>query len=248
MDRRVAIYAISDLHLSFNRSVHIDQIDPEKDIVKPMDIFGWDERYYDRVRDNWRKLISDQDTVLIPGDISWALKQKEALHDLNWISQLPGHKVLSPGNHEYYYHSKNKIRNILPANMEWLDADFAVVEEKVICATRGWTLPTDRFFDEEDDRKIYNRQVGRLQMSLESAVSYHPNKDIIVMLHYPPVNKSGETSGFWELVKQYNVKYCIYGHLHGKAILDAVEGEVDGIPLKLVSCDALDFSPFRIWS
>jgi predicted phosphohydrolase len=245
MDNRVAIFAISDLHLSFNKPVHIDQIDPENDITKPMELFGW-EKHYDRIRDNWRKRITTDDTVLIPGDISWALKQKDALHDLEWVAQLPGHKILSPGNHEYYYHSKNKIRNILPPNMEWLDADFTVAEGKLICATRGWTLPTDRHFVEEDDRKIYDRQVGRLRLALETAVATHPDKDIIVMLHYPPINKNGTTSGFWELMKHYAVKYCIYGHLHGKSINDAVEGKMDGIELKLVSCDALLFTPMQM--
>jgi uncharacterized protein len=245
MSKRVAIYAISDLHLSFNKPVNIDQINPTSDITKPMELFGW-ERHYDRIRDNWRKLITDIDTVLIPGDISWALKLETAKNDLQWVGQLPGRKVLSPGNHEYYYHSKNKIRNILSADMEWLDADYTVVEGKVICATRGWTLPTDRNFVEEEDRKIYDRQIGRLRLSLETAVAKHPEKDIIVMLHYPPINKSGHTSGFWELIKQYRVKYCIYGHLHGKAIHDAVEGDIDGISLKLVSCDALKFCPILI--
>ncbi|MCH5584151.1 metallophosphoesterase [Shimazuella sp. AN120528] len=245
MEKRVAIYAISDLHLSFNKSVDIDRINPENDITKPMELFGW-EKHYDRIRDNWRKLIKDTDTVLIPGDISWALKLETAMNDLQWIEQLPGRKVLSPGNHEYYYHSKNKIRKVLPSNMEWIDADYTVVEGKVVCATRGWTLPTDRNFNETEDRKIYDRQIGRLRLSLETAVAKQSGKDIIVMLHYPPLNKTGGNSGFWELMKQYNVKYCIYGHLHGKAIHEAVEGYIDGIQLKLVSCDALQFCPIAI--
>jgi predicted phosphohydrolase len=243
---RVAIYAISDLHLSFNKPIHIDQIKPEEDITKPMELFGWD-KHYDRIRDNWRQMVTEDDTVLIPGDISWALKPAEALYDLKWVEQLPGHKVFSPGNHEYYYHSKNKIRNILPPRMEWLDADYTVVENKVVCATRGWMLPTDRNFVEADDRKVYDRQVGRLKLSLESAAKDHPDKAIIVMLHYPPINKGASTSGFWELIKQYRVSSCMYGHLHGNAILDAVEGVIDGISLKLVSCDALNFSPYLIW-
>lgn len=241
----MAIYAISDLHLSFNKSVDIDQINPESDITKPMELFGW-EKHYDQIRDNWRNLITDTDTVLIPGDISWALKLDTATNDLQWVEQLPGRKVLSPGNHEYYYQSKNKIKKVLPPNMEWLDADFTVAEDKVICATRGWILPTDRNFAEDEDRKIYDRQIGRLRLSLDTAVEKHPEKDVIVMLHYPPLHKNGESSGFWELIKQYNVKYCIYGHLHGKAIHDAVEGVIDGITLKLVSCDALGFCPIPI--
>jgi predicted phosphohydrolase len=240
----MAIYAISDLHLSFNKPVSLDEIDPSA-ITKPMEVFGWEE-HYNQIRDHWRASIRDTDTVLIPGDISWALKLEDAKNDLDWIDQLPGHKVLSPGNHEYYYHSKNKVRNILPATMEWIDADFTVVEGKVICATRGWMLPTDHQFDEERDRKIYERQIGRLRLSLESATCAYPEKEIIVMLHYPPLNKYGKTSGFWELLQQYRVKQCIYGHLHGNAINEAIQGEIDGISLLLVSCDALQFRPILL--
>jgi predicted phosphohydrolase len=240
----MSIYAISDLHLSFNKAVDIDQISPTKDVIKPMELFGWDQ-HYDRIRDHWRNLISDTDTVLIPGDISWALKLHDAANDLGWIAQLPGRKVLSPGNHEYYYNSKNKIRSVLPPRMEWLDADFTVVEEKVVCATRGWTLPGERNFMETDDRKIYNRQVGRLRMALESATTAHPDKEKIVMLHYPPVSKYVRSSDFLTLLIEYQVKLCIFGHLHGKAVHDAVEGMVDGVKCKLVSCDALHFSPIK---
>jgi predicted phosphohydrolase len=241
----VAIYAIADLHLSFNKQINIDHINSETDITKPMELFGWDQ-HYNRIRDHWRELIKETDTVLIPGDISWALKLEDAIHDLNWIAQLPGRKVLSPGNHEYYYHSKNKVRSVLSPGMEWLDADFTVVEEKVVCATRGWMLPGERYFVEADDRKIYNRQVGRLRLALESASKAYPDKEKIVMLHYPPVSKHVHTSDFLELMVEHQVNLCIYGHLHGKAIRDAVEGMVTGVELKLVSCDALNFVPVKL--
>lgn len=241
----MAIFAISDLHLSFQRKVSLYDINPEVDIEKPMELFGW-ERHYDQIRDHWMKLVSEEDTVLIPGDISWAMKLEAALNDFHWISQLPGKKVFSPGNHEYYYNSKKKIREALPERMEWLDADFTVVEDVVVVATRGWTLPGDRYYKEEEDRRIYERQVGRLKLGLEAAHKTHPEREKIVMLHFPPITKHASESGFMDLMKQYQVSICLYGHLHGPAIEEAIQGKVEGIELKLVSCDALDFCPVRI--
>lgn len=242
----MAIYALSDLHLSFNRQVSLYDIDPNTDIDKPMDVFGWDQ-HYNQIRDHWLNTVKPEDTVLIPGDISWAMKLDAARYDFGWIYQLPGKKVLSPGNHCYYAQSKKKVRQMLPDGMEWIDADYTLVEGKVVAGTRGWTLPGDKFYTEENDRKIYERQVGRLEIALEKAEREEPDKDKIVMLHYPPVTPMASESGFMEIMQQYDVKLCVYGHLHGKAQEDAVEGNVNGIELRLVSCDAVGFCPVKIW-
>jgi uncharacterized protein len=242
----LAIYALSDLHLSFNREVSLYDIDPEKDIDKPMDVFGWD-RHYHQIRDHWLNTVNPEDTVLIPGDISWAMKLEVARYDFGWIHQLPGKKVLSPGNHCYYAQSKKKVRQMLPEGMEWIDADYTLVEGKVVAGTRGWTLPGDKFYNEEEDRKIYERQVGRLEIALGMAEREHPDKEKIVMLHYPPVTPMASESGFMDLMKNYGVKLCVYGHLLGRAQEDAMEGNVDGIELRLVSCDAVGFCPVKIW-
>lgn len=210
-----------------------------------MDIFGWHKHYND-VRDHWLSLIGEDDTVLIPGDISWALKLEDALNDFHWLHQLPGNKVLSPGNHEYYVHSKKKVRDALPPKMTWLDADITVVENYVIAATRGWSLPGDNGFTENEDRKIYERQAGRLRMALEAAQKEYPDLEKIVMLHFPPVTKTAKESKFFELLKEYKVACCVYGHLHGKAHADAIQGVVDGVELYLVACDAIQFSPVKI--
>jgi uncharacterized protein len=241
----LAIYALSDLHLSFKRAVTLYDIDPVQDIEKPMDLFGWD-RHYEKIRDHWLRVVSQDDTVLIPGDISWAMKLEVARFDFGWISQLPGKKVLSPGNHCYYVSSKKKVRAALPERMEWIDADYTLVEGKVVAGTRGWTLPGDRFFKEDEDRKIYERQVGRLRIALEAAQKDHPDKEKIVMLHFPPITKTSTESGFMDVMKEFGVRMCIYGHLHGKAGEDAIQGEVDGITLRLVACDAVDFCPVKI--
>lgn len=241
----MAIYALSDLHLSFNKPVSLFEIDPENDIEKPMDVFGWD-RHYERIRDHWLERVSPEDTVLIPGDISWAMKLDTARYDFGWINQLPGKKVMSPGNHCYYAQSKKKVREALPEGMEWIDADYTTVEGLVVAGTRGWTLPGDRFYNEEEDRKIYERQVGRLRIALELAAREQPEREKIVMLHFPPLTKSATESGFMDVMKEYGVTLCVYGHIHGKAAEEAIQGTVDGIELKLVACDALDFCPVKI--
>lgn len=216
------------------------------DIDKPMDVFGWDQ-HYNQIRDHWLNTVKPEDTVLIPGDISWAMKLDVACYDFGWIHQLPGKKVLSPGNHCYYAQSKKKVRQMLPEGMEWIDADYTLVEGKVVAGTRGWTLPGDKFYIEENDRKIYERQVGRLEIALEMAEREEPDKEKIVMLHYPPITPMASESGFMDIMKKFGVKLCVYGHLHGKAHEDAIEGNVNGIELRLVSCDAVHFCPVKIW-
>ncbi|PTX53898.1 hypothetical protein C8P63_12516 [Melghirimyces profundicolus] len=241
----MSIYAIGDLHLSFNKPVGLYDVDFETDVDKPMDIFGW-ERHYEKIRDRWVETVGPEDTVLIPGDISWALRLEQARYDLEWIHALPGKKVLSPGNHCYYAQSKKKVREALPEGMEWVDADYTLVEGKVVAGTRGWNLPGDSMWEEETDRKIYERQVGRLKMALESAAKDHPDKERIVMLHFPPVTRRVVSSGYMDLLKEYDVKVCVYGHLHGRSHRDAVEGQVEGVRLQLVSCDYIGFAPVPV--
>ena len=239
---QVAIFAISDLHLSFNKPTGLFDVDHEKDVYKPMDVFGW-ERHYEKIRDAWLETVGEADTVLIPGDISWGMKLEEARHDFEWISQLPGRKVMSPGNHCYYAQSKKKVRQALPEGMEWIDADYTVVEGVAVAGTRGWILPGDRYWDEERDRKIYERQVGRLRLALEAAARNCPDLPRVAMLHFPPVTRKITASGFLEVMKEFDVQTCVYGHLHGEAHKESVEGEFEGIYLQLVSCDYLNFRP-----
>lgn len=238
----MAIFAISDLHLSFNKPTELFGVNHDEDVYKPMDVFGWD-RHYEKIRDAWLERVGEQDTVLIPGDISWGMNLEEARHDFDWIAQLPGRKVMSPGNHCYYAQSKKKVRQALPEGMEWIDADYTLVEGMVVAGTRGWTLPGDWLWEEERDRRIYERQVGRLRLALESAVRDHPDLPRVVMLHFPPVTKRIPDSGFLEVMKEFEVRTCVYGHLHGSAHKEAVEGEHESIYLQLVSCDYLNFRP-----
>lgn len=227
------IYAISDLHLS--------NANP-----KPMDIFGdnWKD-HWNKIKNDWLEKVKEGDIILIPGDISWALTLDEALLDLIEISKMPGRKILSRGNHDYWWSSPAKMRKALPHDMEIVQNDFIETEEFLICGTRGWILQGDERFD-ENDSKIFNREIIRLGLSLSKASSCS-DKPIIVMMHFPPFNEKKEPSEFIEVMNNYNVKYCVYGHLHGESLKNVREGVHHNINFIMASCDYLNFRLKRIF-
>lgn len=228
----MSVYAISDLHLS--------KVNP-----KPMDIFGpnW-ENHWEKIKADWIDNVSDEDTVLIPGDISWALSLDDAFPDIMEISKLPGKKILLKGNHDYWWSSLSKVKNILPADIDVIQNNFKDVGDYYICGTRGWMLPDDDRFKSED-MKVYKRELIRLELSL-SGLPFPRSKKVIVMLHYPPVYEKGKPSEFIEIMKKHNVDTCVYGHLHGENLKRVVEGQVEGINLYMVSCDYLGFKVKKI--
>lgn len=228
----MGLYAIGDLHFSFASS-------------KPMDIFGEQWKEHDkRIMENWKKIISPEDTVLIPGDISWGMRFADAAADLDVIDGLPGRKVLLSGNHDYWWKSSSKLAGHYP-RMKFLKNDAAVWKNWFLCGARGWTCPNDMAFTAEDE-KIYRRELIRLRLSLDCAMGQGAEK-ILVMLHFPPVNEKHEPSGFTELFSQYPVKEVVYGHLHGETSHRmALEGNREGIRYQLTSSDYLDFCPKRI--
>ncbi len=210
-----------------------------------MDIFG--DQWVDhpkRIERSWLEKIKADDTVLVPGDVSWGLKLQEAMVDLEWLNNLPGRKILIKGNHDYWWKTISKL-NTLYDNMHFLQNNCYLYEEYAICGTRGWLCPNDSNFSQKDT-KIYLRELNRLELSLQQAKKNRCDK-IIVMLHYPPTNEKKETSGFIELLMQYQVKTVIYGHLHGKKYYDfGIQGERDGIQYYLTSSDYLNFEPLKI--
>lgn len=234
----MAIYAISDLHLSFGNN-------------KPMDIFGvnW-ENHTEKIKTDWLKKVKNDDLVLLPGDFSWAMYLQDTYQDFEYLNKLPGKKLLLKGNHDYWWTTVTSMRKFLKENkfqnIDFLYNNSFEYENKILCGTRGWSL-----VDEEIDEKLINRELGRLELSLQDgAKKTGENKEIIVFMHYPPITKnkilSEEEMKFIELMKKYNVKRCYYGHLHGNSIYDAVEGKIQGIELKLVSADGLDFKLIKI--
>lgn len=224
----MALYAISDLHLAFNDD-------------KPMDIFGekW-SRHDEKIKNNWIKKINEDDTILIAGDISWAMRAEDSMLDLQWIEDLPGKKIISKGNHDYWWGSITRLNSKFE-NTKFLQNNFYEYGEYAICGTRGWICPgTDRF--NEKDKKIYLRELIRLRLSLDSAKKAGFNK-FIVMLHYPPTNEKFEESGFVEILKEYEVEKVIYGHLHGPSLSRVLNGMRDGIEYIMTSADFIDFNP-----
>lgn len=227
----MALYAISDLHLSLNTD-------------KPMDIFGENWTAHDqKIKENWLQKIKDEDTVLIAGDISWAMKWEESEADLKWIDSLPGNKIISKGNHDYWWNSITKL-NAKFENTKFLQNNYYVYKEYAICGSRGWICPGSDKFTEKDE-KIYSRELIRLRLSLDSAKKAGFNK-FIVMIHYPPTNEKFEESDIVKLFKEYNVEKVIYGHLHGPALRRVLEGVNDGVEYIMTSGDYIDFDPVKI--
>ena len=228
----MALYAIGDLHLSSNSD-------------KPMDVFGshW-LFHHEKIRSSWLCNVDSEDTVLIAGDISWAMRLQEAKGDLNWIAELPGNKILIRGNHDYWWCSISKLNKLYP-NMDFIQNNYFEYNSYAICGTRGWISPNNNRFTDEDS-KIYMREVGRLELSLKAATKAG-NKKIIAMLHYPPTNDQLEPSLFTELLESYNVEQVVYGHLHGiDSYAAGLRGQHRGINYHLVSCDYLDFNLLKI--
>lgn len=230
------IFAIADLHLSMDMNVD-----------KPMDIFGmgW-ENHALRLEENWRNAIDDGDIVILPGDLSWGLKFEEALSDLEWIHSLSGNKVIFKGNHDLWWNGINKL-NSLYEDMHFVQNEaYLANDELAICGTRGWILPdTDEFTDQ--DEKIYLRELRRLETSLKDARSKGA-KEILAVMHYPPAYINNLNTEFTDLLNEFNVKTCIYGHLHGaNNFRKALTGEYNGINYKLVSLDYLGAKPKLIY-
>lgn len=229
------VYAISDLHLALS-------------ISKPMDIFGdrWTD-YMNKIQTHWREIIREEDTVILPGDISWATYMEEALEDFMYIDRLPGKKIISKGNHDYWWSTQSKLQKFLLehnfTSIQFMHNNSFDLGSFVVCGTRGWDCPADDNFSAED-RKIYLRELQRLEISLQTALQY--DKDILVALHYPPFSSRKQVSGFVDILHKYGVKKCIYGHLHGEGFRNAVEGIRDGIEYHLVSADYLNFRPFLL--
>ena len=231
------IFAIGDLHL------------PGGD-KKPMDVFGahW-ENHFERIEKDWRERVADEDVVLIPGDISWAMQLEPALEDLRRISQLPGRKLILRGNHDFWWSSLTQLRCSLPENMHAVQNDAYDAGDVVFCGSRGWTLPQAGNTEvgqgkaASQDEKIYRREVMRLEMSLKAAKRLAGDRPIFAMMHYPPLLPEYARGGteFTRLMTEYGVVRCVYGHLHGPSVQRGYNGLYNGVQYDLVSCDALGF-------
>lgn len=209
-----------------------------------MDIFGdnW-KKHEEKIIYNWKSTIKDDDLILIPGDISWALKCEDAYEDLKKIDELPGRKIISKGNHDYWWQSLSKINSFKFKTLKFLQNNSFIYNNVGITGTRGWS-PIDKGIEDSHDKKIYLRELNRLQLSINSLES-KPEK-IISILHYPPFNSDLSPNEFVHIMKQHEVDICLYGHLHSEGHRYAIEGLIEGIEFHLISSDYINFIPKKI--
>lgn len=211
-----------------------------------MDIFGpgWDN-HPQKLRDNWNQVVTADDLTIVAGDISWAMQLSEAEQDLVWLSELNGTKLLIRGNHDYWWSSIGKVRQALPSGLYALQNDHLVWGRRAVCGTRGWICPGEEGFNSDQDEKIYRRELLRLQISLESARKCGFT-EIIVALHFPPYNRQGQPSGFTELLEQYRVSTCVFGHIHDQGRERIFQGRRCDVTYCFVAADGVDFTPVLI--
>ena len=226
----MAIFAIGDLHLSLGTD-------------KPMDVFpGW-EVYLPKLERSWRALVAPEDTVVLAGDTSWAMNLPDTRADFSFLQGLPGQKWLLKGNHDYWWTTARKMQNFLQENgfdsLHILHNNACVVQGTALCGTRGWP------FDDvaAQGEKLMAREAGRLRMSLQAGQAAEQR---IAFLHYPPVYPGASAQEIVDVLQECGVTECYYGHLHGRSIRFAVQGEMEGIRYKLISADSLGFCPYKI--
>lgn len=222
------IFAISDLHISTNSN-------------KPMDVFGgnW-VGYLDKIISDWQQKVTDDDIVLIGGDLSWAMDIDSAVEDIKILSNLSGKKVIIRGNHDYWWKGITRVREILPENFYALQNDHLRFNDVIICGSRCWSTPGSPDFKEQD-MKIYLRETERLKLSIKSAtLDRGENDKLIALIHYPPFNVRREDSNFTQIFEEYKVNSVVYGHLHGKNVRSDKLVVKNGIKYYLTSCDQVD--------
>ncbi len=228
----MSIFAIGDLHLSLGCD-------------KPMDIFkGWDG-YVSRLEENWNRVVSDDDTVVVPGDISWAMSLENTVKDFAFINDnLKGNKIILKGNHDYWWSTASKMNKFLALQgfdrIKILNNNAFLVEGVSIVGTRGWINDDGT----ECDAKVLNREAGRLRMSVSEGLKL--GGELIAFIHYPPIFNGEKNEYILSVIKEHGIKRCYYGHIHGPGHRYAFQGEYDGTVYKMVSADYLGFMPIMI--
>lgn len=224
------LFAIGDLHLPGGQE-------------KPMDVFGghW-EGHFERISQDWRNRVGEDDVVLIPGDTSWAMQLKDAVPDLAAIGELPGRKLLIRGNHDYWWGGIGQVRKALPEGMMAIQHDAVDLGDVVVTGTRGWAWPTEEAPLTPEDERVFNRELIRLELALQAAAKIAGERPILLMLHYPPLYQQDRDTPFTRLIGKYPVHTVVYGHLHGAGIRAGFTGTWNGVRYQLASCDSLNFA------
>ena len=224
------VFAIADLHLA--------TVTP-----KPMTVFGpqW-AGHPGAIFERWREVVEAEDLVLLPGDLSWAMRLPDAMTDLAPIAELPGTKVLLRGNHDYWWPTLGKLRAALPPGMHAIQNDALRFGNVVVCGSRGWLTPGYEALDAENER-LLNREAERLSLSVGAARKLRqPGDHLILMLHYPPASPPYPTNGLLPVIESAQPDLIVYGHLHGVP-LERTMRHVAGIPAHMVAADGLKFTP-----
>lgn len=225
------LYTIADLHLGFG-------------VDKPMNIFGgWDD-HVERIEKNWQSKIRPEDIVVIPGDLSWGMNLKESEPDFAFVEKLNGTKIISKGNHDYWWETRSKMQRFFDEkgfrSLRLMQNDHYAFGDVGICGTRGWVNDNT----ESASAKVIAREAIRLELSLQSALKEGLRP--VVFLHYPPVYGENRNLDMLDVLYKYKIKKVFYGHLHGKAHAYAINGMYDGIEYHLISSDFLHFDPLDI--
>lgn len=228
----MTIYAIGDLHL------------PGGD-DKPMAVFGahW-EGHWQKIAEDWQRRVTDADIVLIPGDISWAMRLEDAVPDLREIGALPGRKILLRGNHDYWWGAITRVREALPKGMYALQNDALALDGVTFCGSRGWNYQPEG--GESDDARLYARELIRMRISLEQARRLSPEGPLVALTHFPPLGEDGAATPMSALLEEFGVEDVVYGHLHGLSIKTAFSGVVNGVRYHFVSCDGVGFRLYAV--
>ncbi len=236
----MAIYSIADLHLCLSAD-------------KPMDVFGhrW-QGYLEKLETRWRAVVDENDTVVVPGDISWAMTLGEAEADLRFIDGLPGKKLIGKGNHDFWWESMAKMNRFLEekglSTIRFLYNNAYAAEDKIICGTRGWFVEEkfqQKARNNPDYDKIVAREAGRLSLCLAEAEALRheaTDAEILVYFHFPPVYGTFVCRELVEVLKEHGIRRCFYGHIHGVYNMPH-RMEYEGIDMTIISADYLEFVP-----
>ena len=238
----MSVYVIADLHLCTDNE------------SKSMEIFGnrWKD-YKNRIHTNWNKLVAEDDTVIIPGDISWALTLQDAVSDLKFLDSLNGKKVIMKGNHDFWWSSVTKMNALFSelgiSSISILNNNAIEIEDYIITGSRGWFVDSSVQTKNvnADFNKVNNRELIRLKIGLEAArkMREETNKEIIAFFHFPPLWGEFKNEGIINLLNEYEISRCYFGHIHGNY---SVSGsfDVSGIQMHLISADYRNFIPLHI--
>ena len=228
------VFAISDLHLS--------GFSP-----KPMNIFGdhWNG-HWDKIRQDWSARVKKNDVVLLPGDLSWAMKLSEAKVDIDEVCAMPGIKIILKGNHDYWWSSLGRVEEQVSNETYIIQNNSIGFGDYVFAGSRGWRFPEYNSYDKKEDEKLYLREAARLELSLKHAKKHFPDKVLVCMMHFPPSDAAGTKTLFTEILEKNRAKKVVYGHLHSVNSGNLLEGDVRGVEYTLVSCDYTGFKLVEI--